>query len=131
MLPGARPRAMRTTPQATSRHSPTTASSARALVRVRSAQSSTSDSLPMAPPRARRCGARPADVHASDLGEHAQMGGDAARQRAEVVATLQARHDAPLCVPLRQLLQALRHPLVVGFDQAELAEPVPPGALEA
>ena len=54
----------------------------------------------------------------SDFRQHAQVGGDAARQGAEVVAAFQARDDAPLRMAIGQRLDALGDPFVVGLDQA-------------
>ena len=71
-------------------------------------------SLPQKPPRPRR----------SQVAQHAHVGFDAARQRAQVVDALQAADDASLGVALRHVLELLRHPGVVGLHQAELAHVV-------
>ena len=59
------------------------------------------------------------------------MRGDAARQRAEVVAALEARDDAAAGVLVGQRDDLLGDPGVVGLDQAELAELVLAMGVEA
>ena len=63
--------------------------------------------------------------------QDAQVRGDAARQRAEVVAAFEARHDAAAGVLVGERLDLLGDPGVVGLDQAELAELVVAVRVEA
>ncbi len=66
-----------------------------------------------------------------DSRQFAQMGHHAAPQRAEVVATFKARHDAAVRVALRHCHQLARDPGVIGFEQFELRQPIVPVRIEA
>src|SRR5205085_10221847 len=68
---------------------------------------------------------------ASSCHQYAQVRGDAARQRAQVVATLQARDDAAVRVLVGNGPDPFGDPGVVVLDQAELAELVVAVRVEA
>src|SRR6185369_1608734 len=117
-----RPRIRRTTIHAATRQPVRIASSATTPGRTSSPTSSSSwvRSNGRIIGRARR--RLPRRAAGSRAREDAHVGGDAARERAQVVAALEARDDAARGVLVGHCLDLLGDPAVVVLDEAELAE---------
>src|SRR6185369_7339554 len=106
--------------------SPSTSSSSSRLsncwITVAGAASARCGAVPGRSAPARRAAGGLEAARRASCEQHAQMGGDAARERAQVVAAFEARDDAARGVPVGDRPDLLGDPAIVVLDEAELAE---------